>query len=487
MKKIIALTGLLIALIFTACEDQFDRDPLSLITSQNMWSSESEARAGITGMYSEFRSTFNTEVFLIWFEFRTGFWKVGASGAGQWDDLFLNTPNATSTPSTNWRDIYDVIAAANLALKYIPDIDFSNDNDKNNLLADAYFIRAFCYFALGRIWGDVPLIISPVESLDDENLYSPRAGVSLVFDQIKADIDQALTLMTDNGARNRIMASKAGINMLKADVYLWTARRMGGGNADLTTARTAAEAVLADPNYELLASYEEVFRVEQNREIIFSIFFDALEGSQNQYGQRFTYQSNQVPAAIRNNPVPIGSSAQWHTFTNHYVNDYLNKTVGDTRKDVINMDFTYSGKLYRWVNKYMGEFISGTRIAITDTRIYRFAEAILFRAEAMNGLGDTPGAILELNKIAKRAYGVDDFYPNTLSQLEVDSLILHERIIEFGAEGKSWFDVIRFGKAFELVPTLVGRENDYQGNILLMPVNPSTITNNPKVVQTPGY
>lgn len=487
MKKIIAITGLLIILVFSACEDQLDRDPLSLITSQNMWSSESEARAGITGMYSEFRSTFNTEVFLIWFEFRSGFWKVGASGAGQWDDLFLNTPNATSTPSTNWRDIYNVIAAANLALKYIPDLDFSIDDDKNNLLADAYFIRAFCYFALGRIWGDVPLIITPIESLDDENLYSSRADVDLVFAQIKADIDQALTLMADNSARNRIMASRAGLNMLKADVYLWTARRMGGGNADLTTAKTAAEAVIADPNYELLASYEDVFRVEQNREIIFSIFFDALEGPQNQYGQRFTYQANQVPAAVRDNPVPIGTSAQWHTFTDLYVNDFLNKTVGDTRKDVVNQDFTYSGKLYRWVNKYMGEFVSGTRIAITDTRIYRFAEAILFRAEAMNGLGETPGAILELNKIAKRAYGVDDFYPNTLTSQEVDSLILHERIIEFGAEGKSWFDIIRFGKAFELIPTLVGRENDYQGNILLMPVNPSTITNNPKVVQTPGY
>ncbi len=487
MKKIIAITGLLIALVFSACEDQFNRDPLSLITSQNMWGTESEARAGITGMYSEFRSTFNTEVYLIWFEFRSGFWQVGASGAGQWDDLFLNTPNATSTPSTNWRDIYNVIAAANLALKHIPDIDFASENDRNTLLADAYFVRAFCYFALGRIWGDVPLITSPIESLDDENLYSSRSDVSLVFAQIKADIDQAGNLMADNGARNRIMASKAGINMLKADVYLWTAKRMGGGNADLTTAQTAADAVLSDSNYDLLADYEEVFRVEQNKEIIFSIFFDALEGSQNQYGQRFTYQANQVPAAIQNNPVPIGSSAQWHTFTDHYVNDYLDATPGDIRKGINNQDTIYNSKLFRWVNKYLGEFVSGTRIAITDTRIYRFAEAILFKAEALNGLGSTPEAIIELNKIAERAYGTPDYYPATLTQAEVDSLILHERLIEFGAEGKSWFDIVRFGKAFELVPTLVGRENDYEGNILLMPVNPSTITNNPNIVQTPGY
>lgn len=487
MKRYIIIIGLLITLSFVGCEDQFDKDPLSVITSQNMWSTESEANAGIAGMYSRFRSTFNTETYLIWFEFRSGFWKVGASGAGQWDDLFLNTPNATSTPSTNWNDIYRVVGAANLALKYIPDIDFSNENNQKTLLADAYFMRAFCYFALARIWGDVPLITTPIESLDAENLYSARSDVELVIDQVKADIDQALTLMADEGVRDRVMASKAAINMLKADVHLWTAKRMSGGNADLTIAQTAAEAVITDPNYELLTSYEEVFRVEQNKETIFSIFFDALEGSQNQYGQRFTYQANQVPKEIRDTPVPIGSSAQWHTFTDHYVNDYLNITPGDTRKDVNNQDYVYKSKLYRWVNKYMGEFISGTRIAITDTRIYRFAEAILFKAEAMNGLGDTPGAIFELNKIAKRAYGVDDFYPNTFTKEEVDSLILHERLIEFGAEGKSWFDLIRFGKAFELIPTLVGRENDYQGNILLMPVAPGTITNNPKVVQTPGY
>jgi len=487
MKKFKIILGLVIALSFIGCEDYLNREPLSVITSQNMWSTENEAKAGITGMYSIFRTTFNTETFLIWFEFRSGFWQVGASGAGQWDDLFLNTPNATSTPGTNWNDIYKVINSANLAIKHIPEIDFSKETDKGDLLADAYFMRAFCYFALARIWGDVPLITEPLESLNDEHLYSSREGAGVVFDQIKDDIDQALVLMADDGVRDRVRASMAAINMLKADVYLWTAKRMAGGNPDLTTAQTAAEAVIADPNFELLASYEEVFRVEQNNELIFSIYFDELEGSQNQYGQRFTYQANQVKKQFQNNPVPIGTSAQWHTYNDHYINDYLKKTAGDTRSPVVNQVFISGKDKYRWVNKYLGEFISGTRIGITDTRIYRFAEAILFKAEAMNALGNTADARTELNKIAKRAYGVDNFYPATLTQAQIDAAILHERLIEFGAEGKSWFDIIRFGKAFELVPTLIGRENDYQGNILLMPVSPSTITNNPKVEQTPGY
>ncbi|MDZ7633450.1 MAG: hypothetical protein U5L72_03015 [Bacteroidales bacterium] len=140
-----------------------------------------------------------------------------------------------------------------------------------------------------------------------------------------------MTNMVDVSVRDRVMASKAGINMLKADVYLWTAKRLGGGNADLTSAQTAAEAVLADPNYGLTTTYEEAFSQEQNKEIIFSIYFTTTEGSQNQYGQRFTYQSGQVKSQYRNNPVPIGSSAQWHVFNDHYVNDYLKTNPGDSR------------------------------------------------------------------------------------------------------------------------------------------------------------
>ena len=486
MKRYKIFLGLFISLSIAGCEDFLDTDPYSIITSQNMWRNEAEALAGIAGMYSQMRSTFNDFDFLIYFEMRSGFWKTGAAGAGQWDDLFYNTPNASSTPSLNWTPLYKTINAANLAIKYIPQIDFSSEDRKNSLLADAYFVRAFCYFALARIWGDVPLSITPYESMDDENLYPARTDVNVVFDQIKTDIDLALTNMAGEGPRDRIMASRAGINMLKAEVYLWTAKRMNGGNADLLVAETAADAVLANPGYQLLSNYEQVFRVEQNAEIIFSLYFDILEAS-NQYGTRFMYQAGNVQSIYWNNPVLIGGSAQWLTYTDDYVNNYLLATPGDTRSEIVNMDFDGGTRLYRWVNKYIGEWVNEARNDVTDTRIYRFAEAVLFKAEILNALGSSPEAVSELNKIAKRAYGVDDFYSTSLSQSEVDDAILHERLIEFGAEGKSWYDIIRFGKAFEMIPTLVGRENEYEGNILLLPVSPNTITKNPNIHQTPGF
>ena len=451
-----------------------------------MWGRESDALSGVTGMYSQFRSTFNGVPYLVYFEFRSGFWTVGKSGAAQWDDLFFNTPNASSTPSLDWTNIYKTINAANLAIKYIPDIEFGVPDNQGDLLADAYLVRAFCYFALARLWGDVPLLVTPVESLDAENLYPVKEDVATVFTQIKADIDEALNQINDDGARNRIYATNGGINMLKADVYLWTAKRMGGGNADLTVAQAAADAVLADGNYQLLSVYEDVFREEMNDETIFSIYFDVTEGP-DQFGERFTFQANQVEGALRDNPVPIGESANWHSFTDLYVNNYVNADTNDTRSGVINQEVSGASDDYRWVNKYLGDIVSGTRVARSDTRIYRFAEAILFRAEALNALGNTADAVIELNKIAERAYGIADYYSNTLTQTEVDAAILHERLIEFGSEGKSWFDIVRFGKAFELISTLVGRENEYSGNILLLPVNPNTITKNPSITQTLGY
>jgi len=119
--------------------------------------------------------------------------------------------------------------------------------------------------------------------------------------------------------------------------------------------------------------------------------------------------------------------------------------------------------------------------------VYRLAEAILFKAEILNAQGSTAEAVSYLNQIAERAYGISDYYSTALSQAELDDAILDERLIEFGVEGKSWFDMIRFGKAFERISSLTGRENEYQGNILLFPIDPESITTNPSITQTPGF
>jgi starch-binding outer membrane protein, SusD/RagB family len=491
MKNIRIFLVFLLAISVMGCEDFLEVSPASVITSQNMWQDEAGAEAGIAGMYNRFRLAYNAGGQpdyrpLVYFELRSGFWQTGHSGASQWNDLFFNTPNSTSTPSLNWTTLYNTINAANLALKYIPQIDFFDQNKARTFMADAYFIRAFCYFTLVRVWGDVPVSVRPYESYDDDNLLPGRTPKAEVYTLIKSDIEQALSHMANDTPRNRIMANRAAINMLKTEVFLWTAKREGGGRAHLDVALTAVESVLASPSYRLLPNYLQVFRVERNDEIIFSIHFDQIEAD-NQYGSVFMWLGGHVDMTYRNNPVPVGTSNQWLTYNDHFINNYLLKTPGDTRAPVINQDFVAPNRTYRWVNKYLGELIGDVYYDTSDTRIYRYAEAILFRAEILNAIGRTSEAITELNKITKRAYGVDNFYPGTMTQQETDNAILHERIIEFAAELKSWYDIIRFGKAFEIIPSLVGRENEYERNILLLPISPNTLMKNLNIKQTPGF
>ena len=95
------------------------------------------------------------------------------------------------------------------------------------------------------------------------------------------------------------------------------------------------------------------------------------------------------------------------------------------------------------------------------------------------------GAIASLNKIAERAYGKKNFYPSSMAANDLNEAIVTERMKEFAAEGKLWWDFIRLGVVFKKAPYLIGRENEL--NILLWPVAQTSINKNPNIIQTPGY
>src|SRR5690606_5995459 len=108
----------------------------------------------------------------------------------------------------------------NLILKYVPDISFVNEADKNQVLANALFVRAFCYYWIGRVWGDAPVLLNGFESGQQDDLYPSRDPADKVFAQVRIDLEAANSLMPE-GVTDRDMASKAAINLLQADYYLW--------------------------------------------------------------------------------------------------------------------------------------------------------------------------------------------------------------------------------------------------------------------------
>ncbi len=132
-----------------------------------------------------------------------------------------------------------------------------------------------------------------------------------------------------------------------------------------------------------------------------------------------------------------------------------------------------------------GVEISGVRNFIDDVPIYRYSDVLLMKAEAKNALGQDPST--EINLVRARAYGANfnnyQFVNGTIAQN--DDAILKERLLELTLEGKRWWDLVRFGKAFDLIPSLNSRKG--QDHLLLFPISESVLSLEPKVKQNPGY
>jgi len=479
MKKLVKILLLASTIGVTcSCDNLLEVKPESTITAASMWTSSEDVDAAMYGAFSQFRTAFGMN-YLAWGDFRSGIYADGYSlGSYYYNDVWINQLDEDSY-GTDWSTLYTLINDCNLILKYGPNINFAKENDKNYVLGNTYFMRAFAYYYIARIWGDAPVLTTGFESDNAENLYPTRESKDKVFDLVRSDIRNAIKLIPANYTVTRGTASKEAAYMLQSDIYLWLAK-VEGKKAAMDTAKIAVDYVLNSTKYQLSASYENVFRNDNNSEIIFQIVYAENEAV-SPYADDFLVPVNTLKdVTLKNNPIPVGET-QWITINNDYKNFLWEKT-NDTRAKV-NVDY-YQG-YNSWINKFLGTWSNNTRVYDSDTRVYRFAEAILFKAEIENEAGNTASALQYLNKVAKRAYGVDNYYSGTYSKAGLDELILNERLKELATEGKSWFDLIRFGKVFDRVATLKGRNSET--NILLWPVNQSTINSNDNIKQTAGY
>lgn len=482
MKSKTIILIFIVGILTSSCHGDLDVIQKSGVSSNSMWQEEGDATSAMYGLYNKFRSTFSTS-YMYWGEFRTGLWGEGMTSQTSRDQVYQNQIGPDHGEA-NWGDLYTTINDANLILKYTPKISFSDENKKNKVLANAYFVRAFCYYWIGRIWGDAPVLLEGFESDKQEGLFPTRAKADLVFQQVNEDIETALSLIP-NTVTDRNLASPGAINMLKADYNMWMYKVRNAGNAALENANTAVSAVLNNSNYSLDANYANIFENELGSEIVFawSYIQDEFTGG-NQAD--WLVPSQYVSDEYIQNPVQVGSHQQWCFYTDDY--KALLSEVSSDQRTVVSFETFFDDKknaAFQWVNKFRGHWVNGTRIFDSDIVVYRYADALLFDSEIKLAKQDLSGALTSLNKIAERAYGVKDYYKAGLSADAIKKAILNERLKEFAAEGKLWWDYIRFGVAFEKNSYLKGRENEL--NVLLWPVSSTSINKNPNITQTPGY
>lgn len=489
MKNILLLTTLSLCLLaLGGCKKILEVDQQSSITEEIYFQNEGDFEPYVTGIYTYMRSFANNVTY----------------GAERGEELVsaLNSRfgvawSQTLSPSNgalNYNDWYKAIGNCNLLLEKIKGFAFaSNPDTRKRILAETYSLRGYFYFSLTRIIGPAPLMLQAITS---ENVpLLERAPATDVIKQIRSDLDSALTMYTSmSGFSAKAYPSKyrfsyGATQALKADVLLWSAKVLAGGNADYNDAITAINEVEAS-GVTLNTDFKNVtgLRAAANPEVVLSAYFQRDETGGN-YGVNALPYLTGVQGALNLDSIPYVQSSG--NGQGAYQISPKSKALFSTYPNDKRIPYTWvterqtSGPKISWITKYPGTKYTDDRISDNDIIMYRLADLFLMKAEAYAALDNTPQAIIYLNKVRVRTGNGD--YTGATDKATVEKEILDERGRELFFENKRWYDLVRFYKGgtinvYTYVPNLVGKTTP-----LFWPLNTTVLANNTKLKQTDGY
>jgi hypothetical protein len=523
MKKIVLGIALIaLSITFNAC-DKLDLAPEDYYASESFWKTPSQVNGAMIGLHSQLRG-FQFTLYTLG-ELRGGTLRTGTSFTGTASlnsaSIIIQDIRESSPGISGWAGLYSPIFQVNNFIYQVEKADYLSASDKSYYLGQAYGLRAFYYFQLYRTFGRVPLAKEPKVAIStpatSQEAYLPRAATDKeTLDFIKSDIDKSVTGFSNNYTTKNQKAqwSLGATQMLKGEVYLWSAKvKIDGAaptntTADLATARTAIEAVI--PKYSLQSSFANVFNsaasstIKGNSEIIFAMryaFGEATSGySQFIYAisdPLTGYVDDKGVAIPSNDPLKINGGGTIIRYE-YKIDLYKKYDATDTRANVTFLNFNKGTVSAVNLRKFIGTIVDGARNFSDDFPVYRLAEAYLMLAEIKNKQGQDPSA--EINTIRTRAYagggGTAPVYANgSFEQNEL--VIFYERQKEFVAEGKIWYDLRRMQDAsgnplaFRKDLPLVGVLDNITGqnHKLIWPIDISTLTNDEtlKNDQNPSY
>src|SRR5579862_1670514 len=341
-----------------------------------------------------------------------------------------------------------------------------HDSVRNELTGEAKFIRAFCYFYLTNLFGDVPLALS----VDFNQInYLSRTPQSQVYAQIIQDLIDAQSALPSDfsvGSGERIRPNKWAATALLARVYLYT--------DSFANAVTQATAVINNSSLFGLDTLNGIFLANST---------EAIWQLQQNTSNNGTGNATIEGYWILPNPLTTGSPI-W------YLSSQLLASfeTGDQRKTAW-IDSTNDGTgTYYYPFKYkIGS--SNYEVGGTATEYYmmlRLAEQYLIRAEAEAALGQIASAIADLNVIRTRA-GLSPL-SGSLTQTQVMAAVVQERRIELLAEwGHRWLDLKRWGTAVSTLDTISYKAGNINTNQLVWPIPFSDLKTDPNLTQNAGY
>lgn len=438
--------------ILGGCNSVLDVTPTSSIPTSTAIVDAQSAQSALSGAYNALQSTdYYGGSYLTFTEVSsdngafTGTYTTYADA----DQNKLVADN--SVVASMWAVIYDAINRANQIIATVPSVQMDTAT-RNQMLGEAYFLRALNYHNLVRLWGGVPIRTTPTTSAADA-ASATRATVPEVYAQILADLSKAGQLLTDNSVTRT--ASPGAVKAIEARVRLY----MG----DWAGAEAAAAAV-EDMGYELAPNFSDLFSASgaDTPEDIFRVIFTPK--AYNLVG--YYYLTRSLGGRWEVAPTKNVMSAFDSSFTSS--SSYTEYNPTNPRAE---WTIALNGS-----RRYAAKF--PTSVGDEDIHVIRFAEVILIRAEALARLGRLTEAVAELNRVRERA-GVAPYVAAGMTQDQVIAAVLNERRLELAFEGDRWPDLIRTG----LAASTLG----IPATQALYPIPQRDIDVAPGLGQNPGY
>ena len=472
---------------FVACSDLLEEVPVSQPSAENSFKTEANARAAIVGVYSSLHleGVYGKSQSLFTTDENNAGSKVPLSGL----NLYTFTADNIEVILPIWRDHYMGINRANLAISKIPSINMDID-ERNTLVAEAKFIKALLYFNLIRYYGDVPYKDSETTSLNNLNI--PRTPVATIYDNMIRDLEYSVVHLKVKTAGLAGHATQDAAKTLLASIYLTRgsmAKRdnTGNGIADFALAARYSKEVIDSNRYRLCPYFPDAFTVQNknNDEIVFDVQFKSPGlGVGNTIGINMGIPSTASgvdnlsaggsQGAIRANPYHQFYYEKADSIRMQWTNARIlinAATGGFTKVSAISNNPPVSAAKFRRYPVRNPGFVLQTSDYDVNWPIFRYAEVLLIYAEALNETsGPTLEAIDALNKLRNRARNTNiggihrDILPRSLTLQRSTGLvdltlsnplvstpaafrnyIILERSRELSAEGKRWFDLVRWG------------------------------------------
>ncbi len=464
-------------LAFTSCQGILDKEPIATLDAGSYFQSAEDAVQALNAAYRPLM--FNNDNGNFYWAFAEITADAAITGGDGSRPGLVEMDAFTYTPRTEefndfWKLQYDGITQCNLVLDNLPKVDM-DEASRDEITGEALFLRSYYYFLLVQVFGDVPLFttVAPPDQL--KVVRTPKAEI---FAQIAADCELAAQFLPETQPASETgRATKGAAYALAAKIFLY---EENWSKVVEYTAKVKALGV-----YDLMPDYQDNFRKEtqNNAESVWEIQHANLELGVGNFINQWWLSKKLLGYGFAE-------------VTEEYVNAF---EPGDPRRKftVASKDEEYFGAIYKnsysstrySPRKYLQDTSAITQPSDGDINYtaIRYAEVLLWEAEALNELGRTADAQVPLEQARARARAQADDPTTALpaitttDQSEMRQAIRHERQVELGFELHRFFDLVRWGIAADVLPGFQAGKHE------VFPLPQTEIDLNPKLVQNAGY